>query len=331
MSPTCPPKPSSAAIEGEPIIGRFSFQHIVHIIGWVCFGITAVFCMGLCILHFSHYRAPNEQRNVFRIIIFPVVASLAAVISIYSYRASGYIEPIASLYEAIALASLFLLYVQYVAPEESTRVAFFRELEYKTKNGSVKPLQHYKLFRAAWTIVFSYVVVYTILVIAQEVTQATGVYCETSNKPAFAHIWLQAFQLITTIVAVVTVIRFQRRLKDHMVGHNALPKLLSFKLFVLITTIQHFVFSVIGSRATGSKKLTYDDITIGLQSLLVCIEALVCQISFYFFFHAKEFAVNKHEGAKDGAVYSPMKAFLHALNPIDLILSIGRAYGLVRS
>jgi hypothetical protein len=147
MSPTCPPKPSSAAIEGEPIIGRFSFQHIVHIIGWVCFGITVIFCMGLCILHFSHYRAPNEQRNVFRIIIFPVVASLAAVISIYSYSASGYIEPIASLYEAIALASLFLLYVQYVAPEESTRVAFFRQLEYKTKNGSVKPLQHYKLFR----------------------------------------------------------------------------------------------------------------------------------------------------------------------------------------
>ncbi len=150
----------------------------------------------------------------------------------------------------------------------------------------------------------------------------------------------------------MTVIRFQRRLKDHMVGRNALPKLLSFKLFILITTIQHvnlptsihpdhqnrntdqfgmqFVFSVIGSHATGSKKLTYDDITIGLQSLLVCIEALACQLSFYFFFHAKEFAVNKHEGAKDGVVYSPMKAFLHALNPMDLILGIGRAYGLVR-
>lgn len=211
MSPTCPPKPSNAGIEGEPIIGRFTFQHIVHIIGWVCFGITAIFCLGLCILHFRQYRAPNEQRNVFRIIIFPVVASLIAVISTYTYSASGYIGPIAQLYEAIALASLFLLYVQYVAPEESTRVAFFRELEYKTKNGSVKPLQHYKLFRVcphsciliawskhklipdlqtSWTIIFSYVVVYTILIIAQEVTEATGVYCKTSNKPAFAHVWV---------------------------------------------------------------------------------------------------------------------------------------------
>ena len=50
---------------------------------------------------------------------------------------------------------------------------------------------------------------------------------------------LQVFELGSTIIAIVNVIRFQRRLKHHMVGRKALPKLLSFKLFVAITTIQH--------------------------------------------------------------------------------------------
>lgn len=147
MSPTCPPLPSNANVKGIAIIGTFTFQHLVQIIGWICLAVTALLCVGLSILHFRRYRAPNEQRNVFRIILFPVVASLVSVISIHTYAASGYIEPVASLYEAIALASLFMLYVQYVAPEQNTRASFFRELEYKTKKGDIKPMKHYKLFR----------------------------------------------------------------------------------------------------------------------------------------------------------------------------------------
>lgn len=50
---------------------------------------------------------------------------------------------------------------------------------------------------------------------------------------------IQLFTLVATVIAVVTVVRFQRRLKSHMTGRKAMPKLLCFKLFVLITTLQH--------------------------------------------------------------------------------------------
>lgn len=46
------------------------------------------------------------------------------------------------------------------------------------------------LHQAAWIIVFTYIVVTLVLVIAEEITRATGVYCETSSKPAFAHFWV---------------------------------------------------------------------------------------------------------------------------------------------
>jgi hypothetical protein len=64
---------------------------------------------------------------------------------------------------------------------------------------------------------------------------------------------LQAFQLIATITAILTVIRFQRRLKGYMVGRHALPKLISFKLFVFVTTIQHVSLGTHAERSMGGK------------------------------------------------------------------------------
>jgi hypothetical protein len=69
--------------------------------------------------------------------------------------------------------------------------------------------------------------------------------------------------------------------------------------------------------------VTYDDITVGLQALLVCIEALAVMLSFYFFFHSNEY----HKDKSALSVYSPAQALIHALNPIDLIRGIGLAFG----
>ncbi len=45
----------------------------------------------------------------------------------------------------------------------------------------------------AWFFVFQQPVFMTILVIAQEITQAAGVYCATSRKVQFAHVWVGYF------------------------------------------------------------------------------------------------------------------------------------------
>lgn len=136
-SSTCPPLPDSANVQAVPIAGSLTFQHIIQIIGWVCFAITTLLCILLCIPHFRRYRAPQEQRQIFRILILPVVYSITSVVSIHLYHASQYIEPIAGIYEAIALTSLFLLYVYYVAPDVHSRDEFFQKLEQRRKNGEI--------------------------------------------------------------------------------------------------------------------------------------------------------------------------------------------------
>ena len=74
---------------------------------------------------------------------------------------------------------------------------------------------------------------------------------------------------------------------------------------------------------TGNSKITYRDITIGLPALLICIEAVIFMVAFYFTFHSKEYRGSKDE---PGSANRTVQAFFHALNPVDLVRGIGTAF-----
>ncbi|ETI26594.1 hypothetical protein G647_03372 [Cladophialophora carrionii CBS 160.54] len=327
-SNACPAKPSGAGEKGAALIGSLTFQNLVSIIGWACFAASTILWIVLVIPHLRQYKAPNEQRQIFKIVSTPLIFTIVAVISTHTYHAADYLEPLANLYEGFALASLFLLYVQYVTPDVTTRDAFFQSLEKKGKNGGVTPGGSLRWFWNTWRTVFFYVVIYTVLVIIQEITKATGAYCSTSSKPRFANIWIQALELGTTIWAILAVIRFQRRLREFMNGKRAVAKLVMFKLFVVITTIQRFIFGILRSKVTGGSKVTYHDITIGLPALLNCVEALMFMVGNYFIFNVREYRTGQE---KDGPRYRIRKSLPDALNPMDLIRAIGLAFGSLRS
>lgn len=86
---------------------------------------------------------------------------------------------------------------------------------------------------------------------------------------------------------------------------------------------------MLASHVSGNSKVTYNDITIGLQSLLVCIESLLCTISFYFFFRASEYrqVQKEEEGGATLAVYGPAGALVNSLNPVDLLRGVILAFG----
>jgi hypothetical protein len=135
----CPEAPGSATIEGEPITGSTTFKDLIIYINYGCTILTFLLWLGLAIPHLRRYKAPDEQRPIFRIISTPLVFCVVALISVHVYHAAEFVEPIASLYEAYALASLFLLYVHYVVPEAHNRHEFFRNLEDTTRDGTPIP------------------------------------------------------------------------------------------------------------------------------------------------------------------------------------------------
>lgn len=134
---------------GLPVVGSLSFKSLTIIIGWVCFGLTVLLWLALIIPHLFRYKSPNEQRQIFRITLTPLVYSLFGLISLQAYHAAPYLEPIPKLYEACALASLFLLYVNYVAPEARTQEEFFHDLDFVVK-GQRQPGKGLRWFRVSY-------------------------------------------------------------------------------------------------------------------------------------------------------------------------------------
>lgn len=135
----CPAIEGSGTLTGEPITGTLTFKSLITYINYACLGLTLILWLVLAIPHLRRYRAPDEQRPIFRIISTPLVFAIFALISVHVYTAAEYVDPIANLYEAYALASLFLLYVHYVVPEARNRNEFFRNLEAKARDG--KPIR----------------------------------------------------------------------------------------------------------------------------------------------------------------------------------------------
>ncbi len=213
---------------GVPIAGSLSLQHIMLIAGGACTAVTLALSLPLLFKHLHRYTVPSEQRQVVRLIFTPVVFAVFNLLGIAFYHASIYITIIADLYEAFALASFFLLLVNFVVPDVSNQEAFFAATENRSRKGEPIAGGSLSWFKYIWTVVFLYCVVKTILFIAQEASQATGTYCFTSNNAHFGHIWVSSSDCLSNSVVLTfqdSNLRLHHRCNGSVVDHTLLPPL----------------------------------------------------------------------------------------------------------
>lgn len=71
--------------------------------------------------------------------------------------------------------------------------------------------------------------------IVSVVSEAFGRYCAASLSPAFAHIWVLAFECISVSIAMFMVIQFYIQLKTDLAEHKPFLKVLSIKLVIFFS------------------------------------------------------------------------------------------------
>ena len=145
-SKTCPPAPSSAAT-GDIIVGSWTFRHLLVLIACICTAITVLLSTVLVISHLRRYKVPREQRQIIRILWTPVVFAVVAIISIGDYRVGPYLAPFANLYEFFVLASLFLLFVNNIAPDSPFE--YFSNFENSKQLGHETPKKNAGWFQVS--------------------------------------------------------------------------------------------------------------------------------------------------------------------------------------
>jgi hypothetical protein len=121
---------------GGPLYANsdITFHKLTILISAPCLAVTAISSGYLAWKHVRNYTAPQEQRQILRIIALPVFYSLFNFLALCWYRTYQFIQPLSQVYESFAIAALFFLILEWVCPEGTDREKFF---PFKDKKGVV--------------------------------------------------------------------------------------------------------------------------------------------------------------------------------------------------
>jgi hypothetical protein len=136
------------------------------------------------------------------------VYAISSFLQIYLYRYAVYFRAVSDCYEAFAIASLFTLICQYVAPDIYEQSDFFRDM-YPIRpwawpiswlasccggqRGVWKtPQSGLTWFNIIWLGVHNHCFIRSTMAITAAITQLSDRFCATSNSPVFANIWVSA-------------------------------------------------------------------------------------------------------------------------------------------
>lgn len=130
----------------------------------------------------------------------------AYFLSVYFYWHAIYYQVLSDCYEAFAIASFFALMCNYIAPDLHDQKEFFRRMRpikpwvwpinwmaaccCGPRGPWRTPKSGLTWFNIIWIGIYHYCFIRVAMTITAVVTQHYDKYCESSNLPIFAHIWV---------------------------------------------------------------------------------------------------------------------------------------------
>ncbi|RKF63641.1 Transmembrane protein 184-like protein [Erysiphe neolycopersici] len=335
------------------IFSNFTFHDLGAIVATSNVFISFAVSFYLIWMHATHYTKPYEQKNIIRILFMIPVYSLSALLSFTYYWHAIYFQVLSDCYEAIAIGSFFALLCHYIAPDLHEQKNYFRSVQPKDW---IWPLNWFKACYAAawrtprsgltwfniiWTGVYQYCFTRVTMTIVAVVTQYFGRYCEASQSPQFANVWIKVIEGSAVTIAMYCLVQFYVQLRENLAPHKPFLKILAIKLVIFLSFWQTFLVSILTSPALSvvkpSPMIAYPDLKVGIPSLLLCTEMAIFSIFHLFAFPYQPYTLKGHGninyswgpniknklGPNQGGPFG-LKAIIDAMNPWDLVKSFAR-------
>ncbi|KAL8408210.1 hypothetical protein RB594_006851 [Gaeumannomyces avenae] len=344
-----------------PIAGQLTFHDIALIIAAASTLVAVTMSLWLVWMHAMHYTKPREQRHIIRILFMVPIYATSSLLSLrYTWHAI-YFQVMSDCYEAFAISSFFALMCHYVAPDLHEQKNYFRAMT--PIKDWVWPINWFRAcccgprgpwrtpssgltwFNVVWVGVYHYIFVRVAATITAVVTQYFHRYCESSNSPVFAHIWVIAIVCVAVGIAMYCLIQFYIQLKEPLAEHRPFLKICAIKLVVFLSFWQSASISVATSQLEIVKPndvFAYPDLKVGIPSLLLCVEMALFSIMHIWAFPYQPYRVGAKptfypvadpaSGArpKENKQSPPSGGFLgilalwDALNLWDIVKAFGR-------
>ncbi|KAF8849735.1 hypothetical protein BDZ45DRAFT_221568 [Acephala macrosclerotiorum] len=147
--------------------------------------------------------------------------------------------------------------------------------------------------------IYQYCLVRFSMSIIAVVTQPLGRYCELSNSPRFAHIWVLIIDAVSSSIAMCCLESFNRQLKEGTKPHAASFKFYCVKMVFSLSLYQNLIMSLLTSSWLPTKirnnmalsaTLNAFDIKIGIPYLMLSFELAIIAILHLFAFPSKDYS-----------------------------------------
>jgi len=147
-----------------------------------------------------------STRSIIRILFMVPVYATASFLSFWFYWHAIYFQVISDCYEAFTIASFFALLCHYIAPNLHEQKKYFRGVQPRSwvwpltwmrkcccgdRGPWRTPRSGLTWFNIIWLGIYQYCFIRVAMTITAVTTQYFGRYCESSNSPVFAHIWVR--------------------------------------------------------------------------------------------------------------------------------------------
>ncbi|KUL90064.1 hypothetical protein ZTR_02843 [Talaromyces verruculosus] len=332
---TCPVPSPLTENASEPIFGTTSFYQFNKILSGSCAAFSCLAIFALMIMHATHLSKPHEQIKIMRICLVIPSYSIVSFLSICFPNAYVYLNPWLNVIQGIVLTTFFLWLCDYISMDPHQRDAFFANVQLSNKKQ--EPIDAPGLYQKSWIFAIQYPIVSFVTAIATVITQAAKIYCLGSNKPYFAHLWIQIIDDVSVVIAVIRVLSFFTALKVYLAGINPMVKLLAFKMIVGTTFLISIILLILRSTDVlkESSTLTWADVNIGLPTLIISLLMVPFSLVFHYAYSIKPYrlskiALNQAENGKNEA-FAPLqyqgglfnlKMWFSVFIPTDLVRGI---------
>ncbi|KAI1434669.1 organic solute transporter Ostalpha-domain-containing protein [Xylaria sp. CBS 124048] len=346
----------------EKLVGDFTFHALALVIAASTTAFACIMSFYLIWQHALNYTKPSEQRHIIRILFMVPIYAASSFLSLWFYWHAVYYSVISEAYEAFAIASFFALMCHLVAPDLHEQKQFFRQMQPITpwlppvswfakccggQRGIWRtPGSGLTWFNITWIGVYQYCFIRVFMTIVAVVTEHFRKYCESSNSPVFAHVWVIGIEAVAVSIAMYCILQYYTQFRKSLAEHKLGMKVVAIKLVIFLSFWQTIAISLATSSTlhlvSANAKLAYPDIKVGIPSLLLCIEMAIFSLLHLWAFPYSPYKPsakttfypspspstgipsreNEH-GPKMGG-FLGVKALVDALNVWDIVKAFGR-------
>ncbi|EON97410.1 putative duf300 domain protein [Phaeoacremonium minimum UCRPA7] len=275
-------------------------------------------------LQTKNYRKPLLQRYVVRILVMVPIYSIASWVSLVSFTASQFLDPIRDIYEAFTIYTFFQLLINYLSGER----ALIIKTHGRAPVNHLWPLNHILsrvdisdpyTFLSIKRGILQYAWLKPILGLAAIIMKATGVYQEGYIGLSSGYFWSGIIYNISVTVSLYSLGLFWVCMHDDLKPFRPVPKFLCIKLIIFASYWQGFFLSIlVWLGAIGNNTLegySPDNLAAAIQDALICIEMPIFAVAHWYAFSWHDYADNTVSAARLPVWYAVRDAF----GPRDLI------------